>query len=325
MVLNICNNSGVLGIFYLCKLAMQIICYSVPVILILAVMIKLVKSLINNEENVVTFKSIVNKIVASIIVFMVPTMVNLFLTLVGGSLDYQNCLEMATLENIQMYKEIEANKRKQNSNNDQENTNPGNNGESDGNNGETTITPPKIDVNDVSYGDIVTLDLSNVKCGVYYAGSKLKSLQINNSIKSSMTTILNNICTFINTNSYVDRLDTAGTYNPSGSIKYPHAYAMGIDLFNNWSYTENGKTYYPYASQGNTTWNNYKSFICEVCDGKEDCDKNINYQIYKKYFEPAGYCWGGNWGPSSFDPMHYEYSKNSDYSCSTRNKGTISC
>ena len=156
-------------------------------------------------------------------------------------------------------------------------------------------------------------------------GTKFNVLQINASIKSSMTTILNNICTYISTNNNFNRLDTVRIYNPSGSIKYPHAYAMGIDLFNNWSYTENGKNHYPYSGQGTSTWNNYKTFIFVVCNGKENCDKNINYQIYKKYFESAGYCWRGNWMFSSFDPMHYEYSKNSDYSCSTRNKGTISC
>lgn len=60
-------------------------------------------------------------------------MVNLILTLVGGSLDYQNCLEMATLENIQMYKEIETEKRAQNSNNNS-NTNQNNGGNNGSNN-----------------------------------------------------------------------------------------------------------------------------------------------------------------------------------------------
>ena len=170
-MLNICNNSGVLGIFYLCKLAMQIICYTAPVILILTIMIRLIKSLISNEESGLTFKSIINKIVISVIIFIVPTMVNLILTLVGGSLDYQNCLEMATLENIQMYKEIEAEKRAQNSNNNS-NTNQNNSGNNGGNNSEGT-TPPKVDVDSVSYGDIVTLNLSDVKCGVYYEAQNL--------------------------------------------------------------------------------------------------------------------------------------------------------
>lgn len=54
-MLSICNHLGVLGIFYLCKLAMQIICYTAPVILILTIMIRLIKSLISTEESVLAF------------------------------------------------------------------------------------------------------------------------------------------------------------------------------------------------------------------------------------------------------------------------------
>ena len=37
---------------------------------------------------------------------------------------------------------------------------------------------------------------------------------------------------------------------------------------------------------------------------------NFNYQLYKNVLQKRGWCWGGNWGSSIFDPMHFEYPTN---------------
>lgn len=139
MILNVCNNSGMLGIFYLCKIVIQMICYIVPVVLVLSLMIRLVKALFINEDIGVTFKSIANKIIAAILVFAVPTIINSVLVLIGGSLEYQSCFEMATLENIQMYKKIEEEKRLENIN-EIEPSNPDNDGSSSSGSGNQTIS-----------------------------------------------------------------------------------------------------------------------------------------------------------------------------------------
>ena len=111
-----CENSGVLGVYYLCKIGIQAICYITPVILILSVMIKLVKTLITNEETSVTFKEISSKIISAIVVLLIPTFINLLITLINGNINYQGCLEKATLENINMYKAIEDAERTSGSN-----------------------------------------------------------------------------------------------------------------------------------------------------------------------------------------------------------------
>lgn len=320
LILSVCNNSGVLGAIYVLKLIMLGISYLAPVILIVILMIHLTKAIIGDTEKKIDYKTIVNKITIAIAIFVFPTMISLILSLVGGSLEYQNCLEMATLDNVKMYQSIEAQERANRQGSGI--TTP--NGETPGvSEPDTPTNPGSVDVGTNEYGNVSSMSLSGVSCKVYYGETVLPSMMANTKIHSQMTQILNNICSYISRTSYVNRLETAGMYNPGGTHQYPHAYGLGIDLFNNWKYTENGTTYAPYQGQGTNTWVSYNKFICEVCDGKENCSQNINYHIYNNYFKPAGYCWGGNWGKGSFDPMHYELSK--DGSCSTSNKSQISC
>ena len=40
------------------------------------------------------------------------------------------------------------------------------------------------------------------------------------------------------------------------------------------------------------------------------------------YFEPKGWCWGGNYSPKYFDPMHFEIR---DGGCATAYRGKLSC
>ena len=179
------------------------------------------------------------------------------------------------------------------------------------------LTSPKHPVN-----------VNDLSCSVTYAGNVLNNLTMNDIIKDSLHDALEKTCQYLRVINIYGTTDiaTAGTQGSceEGKILYPHCYAMGIDLFNNWTYTtKDGKTYAPYASYGDSS--NYKKFICEVCNGKEDCQENLNYQIYEKIFKPLGYCWGGNWGEKFFDPMHYEYNRLGDGSCSTSNKITIKC
>ena len=90
-----------------------------------------------------------------------------------------------------------------------------------------------------------------------------------------------------------------------------------------WVYNANGKQYRPYSSMGYSTWNRYEKFVCEVCDGKEDCEYNVNYVIFKRYLEGNGWCWGGNWGKEHFDPMHFEIRENNK--CAIARTQKISC
>ena len=173
--------------------------------------------------------------------------------------------------------------------------------------------------------EVLSIDVTNLPCKMYY-GDKVKTkLKLNSGIVDPTIAALTEIGNFINKNKdlyHVQGISTAGTYNPDSAYAYPHKYALGIDLFNGWTYSKNGKTYAPYSTNGPGQWKNYEKFICEVCNGQEDCNLNLNYHI-ANIFKKHGFCWGGDWGPKYFDPMHYEWHKES--SCSTSNKARISC
>lgn len=171
----------------------------------------------------------------------------------------------------------------------------------------------------------INISKSVIGSDVYYGSSILPSMTTNAVIADQVIELLKKISTYISGNSYVTNKSilTAGMYSPGGSISYPHEYALGIDLFNQWTYSYNGTTYYPYSSYADST--NYRKFICEVCNGDETCPQNINYHIYEEIFRPAGWCWGGYWGEGNFDPMHYEVLRPWASSCSTGNKVQITC
>ena len=171
----------------------------------------------------------------------------------------------------------------------------------------------------------VNVSKSVIGMDLYYGNSIITSTAANAVIKDEIVELLKKVGIYIRSNSSVANkvIMYAGIYNPSDSIAYPHSYALGIDLFNNYSYASNGKTYYPYSSYGSSS--GYRQFICEVCNGNESCPQNINYHIYEEIFRPAGWCWGGYWGEKNFDPMHYEVLRPWSNSCSTGNKVQMSC
>ena len=164
--------------------------------------------------------------------------------------------------------------------------------------------------------------LSSLSCKI----DNRSALWINPTISSALLEALEETCQYLkNNNIYgTTNIQSAGTWNDQVTIKYPHYYAMGIDLFNNWSYSYNGKTYHPYQNYGDPS--EYKNFICNVCNGDYKCDKNLNYQIYERIFKPRGFCWGGNWKSQYFDPMHFQYDAyDQHYNCASAPQITINC
>lgn len=165
----------------------------------------------------------------------------------------------------------------------------------------------------------------NLGCPFYYSNIRQTYVYANAEIADNLHEILKNICGYVNSVSWMDRIQHAGIKNSSGQPGQGnlHYYGLAIDLNTEWKYTANGKTYRPYASQGTSAWNNYQKFVCEVCNGEEDCPYNVNYIIFKRFFEGNGWCWGGNWGPTSFDPMHMEVRDNNK--CLTNKRQKIKC
>ena len=146
-------------------------------------------------------------------------------------------------------------------------------------------------------------------CTVYYRENEIKkSDRIDSGLYDDLGAAYKELCRYSKKNSsFYPRIQTAGAYASKGGA---HTEGRAVDLNNLWSYTANGTTYKPYSSQGIAAFNKYTKFICEVCNGKEDCKYNVNYQLYKNVLQNRGWCWGGNWGSSIFDPMHFEYPTN---------------
>lgn len=372
MAIEVCEASEVLKTIWLIKVLMEAMGIIVPIILVVSLMISITVTLVKGDDDKFAFikQKVVPRSIAAFIVFLVPTGVNLLMSIMGASTDFSICYTNATESYIQMRESEEDREneirrqrneealrkaqellaQQQELESSQYQPSPGGGGTPSPDNvpsggdvpsggtasgagggtfGGYTYTASQLPYNALIDGTPVTLTFNYV-VPVTYDGKPKGSTTINSKIKDNFDAIMRNVANYVNQNKAFigDSIQTAGTYNPrsiaSGATASYHAFAQAIDLFNNWTYTKNGTTYYPYSGMGNTTWSNYKKFICDVCGGKEDCKYNINYVIFNNYFKGHGWCWGGNWGPGSFDPMHYEY-KGNESKCYTGNKQSITC
>lgn len=341
-MLELCENSSALKAIYLVKIAIGLITTLVPIILLVSLMISIVMAIIKGDNDLLAKIGVTakNKILAALIVFLIPSGVNIILNLLGAQNIHMECYTNANeeyiaikaeeeriqkeLEKQQRQQELEAKKaalaeqkRQQQIDNSTPSTSGGSySGSVDTSNQSGTVTTTSI----------VSINVDDLAVPLYYSDHTLilHTLSINSAIQTQMHNILYNISVYVKDNqSFIPRFETAGAYVDKPGY---HGRGLAIDLFNNWSFTYNGKTYYPYAGYGGTdpnAWNKYNDFICEVCNGQENCEYNINYIIYEKYFKGNGWCWGGNWGKNYFDPMHYELTDGGN--CSVSNKATISC
>ena len=81
LFLNACENSNFLSTILLLKEILEVISILVPIILIVMLSIQLGKIIFGDEKIIPgVLKSVVMKVVAAVLVFFVPTFVNLLLT-----------------------------------------------------------------------------------------------------------------------------------------------------------------------------------------------------------------------------------------------------
>ena len=99
MILNICELPETLEVMRIVNIVITIIKIIVPIILIVGAMIDLVHAITNAELNKIT-KPMVNKIIAAILIFLIPTFVRLIANIAGNNSGYENCLKNITKETI---------------------------------------------------------------------------------------------------------------------------------------------------------------------------------------------------------------------------------
>ena len=324
-LLSICDSSTGAYIMYYIKILLLIIRIVVPIILIVSCMISVVKTVSSNDSDMVSkmLKNWVSKIVAAILVFMIPTFVYLIGDLVSSSAEVKSCIKNASLSRAKDLKEKEeANKNKaieswkaemekkrqeeERKRQEEKARKEQNNGSNGG--GETSpVSVTKVNMRDIG-------------CDEYYSSTLHREyLYFNTSVANEVHEIFVKMCSYVNSIPYVNRIQDAGSYVEKAGY---HGRGLAVDLFTEYTYNANGKTYRPYGLYKNPAWDAYSKFVCEACNGNESCPQNINYHIYHNIVAQYGWCWGGNWSPEYFDPMHFE---KTDGGCSTTRKLKITC
>ena len=102
MILNICDSPDILKVMRIVDIVITIIKIITPIILIVSGMINYLTAVKDNDSDALNKanKMLVKKIIASILIFLIPTFVNLIAKMTEGSLEYSSCITNATPEGI---------------------------------------------------------------------------------------------------------------------------------------------------------------------------------------------------------------------------------
>ena len=102
MIFNICSVPDILNIFRIIKLFITIIKIAVPTLLIISLMLKFSKVVSSGDANELekVKKSAVSNIIAAVLIFLVPTFVNMIIKITPNFTGYENCIILATPEGI---------------------------------------------------------------------------------------------------------------------------------------------------------------------------------------------------------------------------------
>lgn len=104
-----CDNSNILGVFYIVKVIINLIKVIAPIILIIASMIEIVKYIISSDPSKVpVFKNISQKFIAAAIIYLIPALLNTVVGVVESTkYDETSCWVDANLEKIDELRESE--------------------------------------------------------------------------------------------------------------------------------------------------------------------------------------------------------------------------
>lgn len=337
-ILGICDSGSIVNLIAFIKLFITILTIAVPIILIVTCMLSAFKAMIDGDASSINklFSDWVRKSIAAIVIFFIPNIAFLVIDLTGSDSEVKNCYQTASFsrakqmmssEKANSNQQIEAWKQEQRKKQEEakkkaeaEREAKKNERNQQKNNKSSYSVGYEANGNKTTSVDLVDVNTTDLGCPVYYATFKKKSLRFNVAVASEVHSVMSKWCSgFVSRSPYTDKIETAGAYvNKKGY----HGRGLAVDFYNNWSYWEGNKKYNPYSGQGSATWKRYQTFICEVCNGNENCDKNITYKMYYDYFKPIGWCWGGNWTEGYFDPMHFE---KTDGGCSVVTGNRIKC
>ncbi len=108
-LLDFCENPSILRVFLILKYIINIICVTVPAIIVIVTMISLGKQVLTGDDKKLKdeIPMIIKRVIAAFIIFMIPSFVKFAFSLVNESLDNLNtCNNNATPEKIEYYDKI---------------------------------------------------------------------------------------------------------------------------------------------------------------------------------------------------------------------------
>lgn len=115
-MLDICTTSSGLRVMFLLKTLMKGICIIVPIILMIVLMIDGIKAVTTKDDDAINLlkKKAIPKLIAAVIVFLVPTIVSLFMNILSVE-KYKDCFGDVTIDQV---KELERQEKEERENND---------------------------------------------------------------------------------------------------------------------------------------------------------------------------------------------------------------
>ncbi len=107
-----CSDYGIAQYIYALKQVMEIIHFVVPIILIIMIAVQLIKMLSSPDDpQGKKMKSLINKIIATVLIFFIPYIVDLFVSLIPNSFSVASCWQSAddivTVMNEYEFEELE--------------------------------------------------------------------------------------------------------------------------------------------------------------------------------------------------------------------------
>ena len=102
MILSICDEPNILKVLRIINLFVSIIKVVVPIILVLSLMIKFASAVTKNDNDILTSvkKTVVPSVVAAVLIFLIPTFINIIVAISFPNGEFNSCLSIKTLEQL---------------------------------------------------------------------------------------------------------------------------------------------------------------------------------------------------------------------------------
>ena len=102
MILGICEEPAILNVMRLVVLLIKILRVAVPIILIIVMMLRFASAMTKHDDAAVTkaMKSVVPNIIAAVLIFLVPSFVDIVVKISMPNSDYTKCISDITIEKV---------------------------------------------------------------------------------------------------------------------------------------------------------------------------------------------------------------------------------